>query len=86
MLPLRRDVDSVAFHIENEEGAWQQMPMFSPNFPGENTKNEVGVFGGEGEYEGLIAVLRITTAGGWEVHGYIIDGELPPAPEPFIGE
>jgi RNA polymerase sigma factor (sigma-70 family) len=85
-------VDSIAIRIENEEGAWQQMPMVSPVFPGEDSKNEVGVFVGEGAYEGLIAVVRIATRditstnGGWELHGYIFDGELPPAPEPVLSE
>ena len=45
------------------------------------------VFVGEGAYEGLIAVVDIATdrsVGRWDLHGCIIDGELPPPPEPVV--
>lgn len=78
-------VASGILRIENEDGAWQQLPMVSLTFPGEDTRNEPVVPVGEREYEGLIAVLRIGwDPDPWDLHGYILEGELPPAPEPFI--
>ena len=48
---------------------------------------ETGVLIGEGGYEGLIAVFdNLGENSTWTLHGYIIDGELTPAPEPFITE
>ena len=42
---------------------------------------------GEGGYEGLVAVFDNLEQGQtWTLHGYIIDGELPPDPEPFVAE
>jgi hypothetical protein len=78
-----------AFRIENEEGAWQQMPTVALIFPGIDDLTNTGVFVGEGGYEGLIAVVDIATdraAGTWDLHGYIIHGELPPPPDPFLSE
>ena len=78
-----------AFRIVNEEGAWQQMPTIGMNFADGTSSGEVGVLIGEGAYEGLIAVFSnvpnaLTER--WDLHGYIIDDELPPAPEPFVEE
>jgi hypothetical protein len=78
-----------AFRVENEEGAWQQMPTVALIVPGIDDLVNTGVFVGEGGYEGLIAVVDIATdraAGTWDLHGYIIDGELPPPPEAVSSE
>ena len=76
-----------AFRIVNEKGAWQQLPTFDLDFPDGATDLTMGVMVGEGEYEGLIAVFQNVTSGGtWDLHGYIIDGELTPAPEPYVTE
>lgn len=81
-------VGMFAFRIENEEGAWQQMPTVTLVVPGVDEVDR-GVFVGEGAYEGLIAVVDIATdhaAQTWDLHGYIIDDELPPPPEPVVLE
>jgi hypothetical protein len=81
-------VGMFAFRIENEEGSWQQTPTVTLVVPGVDEVDR-GVFVGEGGYEGLIAVVDIVTdhaAQAWDLHGYIIDGELPPPPEPVISE
>ena len=45
------------------------------------------VFIGEDGYEGLMAVVIETGAGTeWTYEGYILDGELPPLPEPYVAE
>jgi hypothetical protein len=36
-----------------------------------------------GEYNGLVAVTEFALNGdAWDLRGVIIDGEMPPAPEP----
>ena len=78
-----------AFRIENDEGAWQQRPSVGLTHVDGTSASEVGVFDGEGAYEGLTAVLAIQTdpiAGTWDLHGYILDGGLPPVPEPVASE
>ena len=36
---------------------------------------------GQGAYEGLVLVAEVALAGDtWDWRGYIIDGDLPPAP------
>ncbi len=76
-----------AFRIENDEGASQQIPTIDLEFPDSAQSSTTGVLVGEGGYAGLIAVfLNAGTGGTWALHGYIIDGELTPAPEPVISE
>jgi len=81
------EVWNYAFRIENDEGVWQQMPTITLDVPDGDLNTHTGVLVGEGGYAGLIAVFDNLDEGGtWTLHGYIIDGELPPAPEPVIGE
>lgn len=83
------EVGLFAFRIENQEGAWQQTPTVSLIVPGVDAEFDRGVFIGAGGYEGLIAVVDIVgdpAAQTWDLHGYIIDGELPPPPEPVISD
>jgi hypothetical protein len=76
-----------AFRIENDEGAWQQQPTLDLDFTDGSTDLTRGVMLGEGGYEGLTAVFQNVTSGGtWDLHGYIIDGELTPEPEPYVTE
>jgi hypothetical protein len=71
-----------ALSIENDDGAWRSLPVpFARVFD-----DSVGVdpmttlvLGGEGAYDGLVAVLRSTGLGEWD--GYIVGGELVPIPE-----
>ena len=71
-------LSTVAFSIENERGAWRERPRFWVNEWG---PSEGIVLDGEGEYEGLVAVLYTE-----DLHkdfwGAIIDARLlPPPPE-----
>jgi hypothetical protein len=83
------EIASVVFRIENDDGAWTMTPTISLTYPDLAPKSDVGVFVGEGDYEGYLAVTRVDTdrgAGTWDLRGYIIEGELPPPPEPYIAE
>jgi len=76
-----------AFRIENDEGAWQQMPSIDISTGDGDLNTTTGVLVGEGGYAGLIAVFdNLGENSTWTLHGYIIDGELTPAREPFITE
>ena len=76
-----------AFRIENDEGAWQQMPTIDIATGDGDLNTTTGVLVGEGGYAGLIAVFdNLHGNSSWTLHGYIIDGELPPAPEPYVTE
>ena len=81
------EVWNYAFRIENDEGAWQQMPTINLDAGDGDLNTTTGVLVGEGGYEGLIAVFdNLAENSTWTLHGYIIDGELTPAPEPFVTE
>jgi hypothetical protein len=81
------EVSTYAFRIENDEGTWQQMPTINLALGDGDLNSTTGVLIGEGGYAGLIAVFdNVTTGEVWDLHGYIIAGELPPAPEPFVSE
>jgi hypothetical protein len=74
-----------AFRIENEDGAWQQLPTIDIDGLDDDLNTSIGVMVGEGGYAGLSAVFNnVTEYGTWTLHGYIIDGELTPEPEPYI--
>ena len=47
-----------------------------PDAPALNA--EVYIMDGEGGYEGLTAVLLVKS---YTPHGFIVDGDMPPAPE-----
>jgi hypothetical protein len=82
-------VGSAAFRIENKEGSWQMMPVISLDHGDGAPHTTTGVLVGEGGYAGLIAVFDTISdgqAGTWDLHGYIIDGGLPPPPDPFLSE
>ena len=78
-----------AISIENDDGAWRERPRqwLLPDSYGTTfdwLPDEVVVLDGDGEYEGLVAVLRATGPRGplSEFHGYIVDERLyPPAPD-----
>jgi hypothetical protein len=81
------EVWNYAFRIENEDGAWQQMPTINLAGGDDDLNTTTGVLVGEGGYAGLIAVFdNLSENSSWDLHGYIIDGELTPAPEPFTTE
>jgi hypothetical protein len=74
-------IQSVAMSIENDQGAWRMIPLLSVNAPGSIAYDPAGQFFlvGEGAYEGLFAVVEGFRTD--QLHGFVIDGELPPPPE-----
>jgi hypothetical protein len=79
------NVSVVGVSIVNEEGAWRMLPEVrfeTPDVvPGAVPAQFVLV--GEGAYEGLYAVLASTDLGSTNgtLQGFIVQGEVPPAPE-----
>ena len=69
-----------AISIENADGAWRMRPMpgMGPLVGTEGTV--VAILDGEGAYAGLTAILE-GVGGTGTPHGFIIEGEFPPAPE-----
>ena len=65
-----------ALSIVNDDGAWRQPPaLWAVDLGGTDLK----VLYGEGDYEGLVAVLKASDSGTFE--GFIIDGDFPPPTE-----
>jgi hypothetical protein len=83
-----RQVTSRAFSVENDVGTWRGVPHFSLNILSGGKTGATQVFIGERGYEGLYAVAELTTTPrqGVDVHGFIFEGEPPPAAEPFVSE
>jgi hypothetical protein len=76
-----------AFRIVNDGGAWQQRPTLDLDFSDGSDDLTLGVMVGEGDYDGLTVVFQnVTSDGTWDLHGYIIDGDLTPAPDPYVSE
>lgn len=80
--------------IENDAGAWQEGPYFRMTWTDRDTPGDEEVlagearqqyFIGEGDYEGLVALVvsteELTGGGVTLIEGYIVDGDLPPAPD-----
>ena len=71
------------FSIINAEGAWQQVPGISIDFSDRSDSTGTFTLVGSGGYEGLVAIAEIGLEQDvWAWRGWIIDGELPPSPEP----
>ncbi len=73
-------VGTLAISIENDGGGWRMRPrpfIESPRYG--DSSGGTWVLDGEGDYEGLVAVLLEVEP--YTLHGFIIDGELPPPPE-----
>jgi hypothetical protein len=64
--------------IENADGAWAGT-LTGYHDPAEVAR-EWNIVTGEGAYEGLSAIFRFVSEGGYE--GVIVPGGLPPLPEP----
>lgn len=73
-------IGSFAYRFENDEGSWRSLPLYLVDGEAVGVARNVFtmVLDGEGAYEGLIAVLYVED---WEPHGYIIEGEIPSAPD-----
>ena len=69
------------FSMHDDDGAWVQRPSLGITHPDGQNAIRVIVMDGQGAYEGLTLVAEVSLANSrWDWHGYIIDGELPPAP------
>ena len=69
------------FSIHDDDGGWIERPGLSIGFPGVASATRVIIMDGHQAYEGLTLVAEVSSTGSrrdW--HGYIVDGELPPAP------
>ena len=74
--------------IENDEGAWQGSMVYAYLSDGTGTTGST-VLVGEGAYEGLSAIWEerfLFPECAADVRGLLIEGGVPAAPEPFIGE
>jgi hypothetical protein len=80
---------SATLRMENEEGAWQGSMVTAKLSDGSWTTGSA-VLVGEGAYEGLVAIWEhgylFPEACAADVRGLIVEGDVPPAPEPFIPE
>jgi len=89
-------IASNALSIENDGGTWRERPRTWLMPDGIATfdwlPQEVLVLEGSGDYEGLVAVLRLTGGGrgvgrGSDFRGFIIDARwMPPPPENALTE
>ena len=69
------------FSIHDDDGGWIQRPGLSIGHPDGTSATQVIIMDGHQAYEGLTLVAEVSLANSrrdW--HGYIVDGELPPAP------
>jgi hypothetical protein len=86
------------FFLETDEGSWRPLPMpiviLPDQEPPEGCTVPIHCLGGltdfdlvlvgEGGHKGLTFIARATwTVNGFDVHGFIIEGEAPSAPEPW---
>jgi hypothetical protein len=79
------DIQLYAWSIENEHGAWRERPRIAVGFGeisvGKQGHPHVSIMDGEGDYDGLTAVLIVNEDFNVGPRGYIIEGDIPPAPE-----
>ena len=73
-------------HLTNADGWWHSSGYNNVYSDGDNS-TYTDVLIGEGAYEGLTALMEsdfdeLNPVCAWDVHGYIIEGQLPPMPEP----
>jgi hypothetical protein len=87
--------------LETDEGSWRPLPIpvviLPDQEPPEGCDVTVHCLGGltdfdlvligEGGHEGLTYIARATwTVNGFDVHGFIVEGDVPSAPEPWSAE
>jgi len=76
-----------AYRLENEGGAWQEVPTFDLGFIDESGHTIPRVFEGEDAYAGLLLLVDDTwTGNGFEIDGHIVEAQLPVAPQPWGAE
>jgi hypothetical protein len=80
-----RGVVASTYRLTNDDGSWHGS-RYQNWYPDGDNSTTTAVYTGEGAYEGLIAVMEmdydeLNPVCAWDVHGYVIEGELPPTPE-----
>jgi hypothetical protein len=70
----------IAHRIQNDGGAWQEVPEVAIEHRGGPTVTRTITLRGEGGYAGLTVVAELSDAErGWGLHGYILHGDPPTA-------
>jgi hypothetical protein len=68
----------IAHRIQNDGGAWQEVPEVAIEHRGGPTATRTMTLRGEGGYAGMTVVAELSSGErGWDLHGYIIEGEPP---------
>lgn len=72
--------------ITNDGGSWRQVPRLEVSILDDSNGNGgPWVFVGQDGYDGLLAVARASDSGGGaSLHGFIVEGELPPVPDILV--
>jgi hypothetical protein len=71
----------VGFSMDDDDGGWVQRPSVVLTHADGQDTTRVITMDGQGAYEGLTLVAEVSlNVEIWDWHGYILDGELPPAP------
>lgn len=78
-------VSTITIRIETDEGAWQGGLVKTSL--GEEGLRGPAVLVGEGAYEGFTVIMdpqfkQDATSGCWGFRGFIVEGGMPPPPEP----
>jgi len=81
-----RGVTAATTRLTNADGWWHDSG-YSNNYVNGDSSTYTNVLTGEGAYEGLTALMEsdfdeLSPYCAWDVHGYIIEGQLPLMPEP----
>jgi len=74
---------NASFRMQNEEGAWQEEPNLTLEYPDGTASSRTSALVGEGAYAGLTAVAELTYVpqGHFDIHGVITDVPIPEAPD-----
>ena len=80
-----RGVVASTFRLKNADGSWHGS-RYQNWYPDGDSSTTTAIYTGEGGYEGLTAVVEmdydeLNPVCAWDVHGYIIEGQLPLTPE-----
>jgi hypothetical protein len=83
-------VYNTSFRIENDDGAWQEVPNLLLLFPGDSPSSKTTTLVGERAYDGLVAIAEIDWesfgTGLFKIRGIVIGGQAPPPAAPATSE
>ena len=80
-----RGVVASTFRLTNAGGSWHGSRYQNWYADGDNSTT-TAIYTGEGGYDGLTALVEmdfdeLNPVCAWDVHGYVIEGQLPPIPK-----